>query len=480
MTLLALAVSNSGRAGLVCLLGLWMTTLAAGNACGESVLDAGALETAPPAPRADGYRGIWFTLGQFSEHGDKYSGGLGTYTANHLPLAAYSAAADKTFFTYGGTRPGERHLLIMVSYFDHRTGEVPRPVIVHDKGGVNDPHDNASLNLDDRGHVWVFISGRGRSRPGFKYRSREPFSVAAFERVAEQEMTYPQPWFVPGRGWLHLFTKYTRGRELYWETSADGREWSEDRKLAGFGGHYQVSGQRDGRVGTFFNYHPGGNVDRRCNLYYLETADFGMTWTTVAGQAVAVPLEATNNAALVLESRSQAVLTYTCDLNFDRAGRPLLLYVASRGHQPGPQDDPREFRLTRWDGAAWRTHIVARTDHNYDMGSLYVSGDRWSVVAPTEPGPQPYASGGELSLWTSTDSGETWTRLRQLTRDSPRNHNYARRPVNARDPCAVFWADGDPGRFSESHLYFGGLTGERVWRLPYEMPDESTTPEPLR
>ena len=33
-------------------------------------------------PGADGYKGIWFTLGQFSEYGDKYSGGLGTYTAD--------------------------------------------------------------------------------------------------------------------------------------------------------------------------------------------------------------------------------------------------------------------------------------------------------------------------------------------------------------------------------------------------------------
>lgn len=44
-------------------------------------------------PKDDGYRGIWFTLGQFSDapygrgswksfwdYGDKYSGGLGTYT----------------------------------------------------------------------------------------------------------------------------------------------------------------------------------------------------------------------------------------------------------------------------------------------------------------------------------------------------------------------------------------------------------------
>ena len=44
-------------------------------------------------PKYDGYQGIWFTLGQFSEYGDKYSGGLGTYTAKHVPLAVYSAEA---------------------------------------------------------------------------------------------------------------------------------------------------------------------------------------------------------------------------------------------------------------------------------------------------------------------------------------------------------------------------------------------------
>jgi len=79
----------------------------------------------PPAWEADllgqmtkpgeGYRGIWFTLGQFSEHGDKYSGGLGTYTANHVPLAVYASEVQQTFFVYGGTtRAEERHLLIMV------------------------------------------------------------------------------------------------------------------------------------------------------------------------------------------------------------------------------------------------------------------------------------------------------------------------------------------------------------------------------
>ena len=82
-------------------------------------------------PVFNGYKGIWFTLGQNSEYGDKYSGGLGTYTADHIPVAIYSPEAKKTFFIYVGTTAADkRHLLIMVSYYDHVTKSVPKPVIV--------------------------------------------------------------------------------------------------------------------------------------------------------------------------------------------------------------------------------------------------------------------------------------------------------------------------------------------------------------
>src|SRR5512133_1428309 len=222
-------------------------------------------------PRVDGYKGIWFTLGQFSEYGDKYSGGLGTYTADHVPIAIYSREADKTFFTYGGTtKADERHLLIMVSYFDHKTGMVPRPVIVYDKQGVNDPHDNAALSIDDKGYIWVFVSGRSRARPGFIFKSQKPFNIEKFDMLREGEMTYPQPWWIKGKGFLYMFTKYTNGRELYWSTSKDGKSWSADQKLAGMGGHYQVTNVRGSRIVSAFNYHPGGNVDKRTNLYVVQ------------------------------------------------------------------------------------------------------------------------------------------------------------------------------------------------------------------
>lgn len=431
-------------------------------------------------PKGDGYRGIWFALGQRSKHGDKYSGGLGTYTANHVPIAIYAPEVDKTFFVYGGTIEGKRHLLIMASYYDHKQHPVPRPTIVHDKHGVDDPHDNASLAIDADGHIWVFISGRGRGRPGFKYRSTHPWSVDAFELVSTEEMTYPQPHYLDGNGFLHLLTKYTKGRELYWETSKDGRTWSPMKKLAGFGGHYQVSGRAGNKIGTAFMWHPDGNVDKRTNLYYLQTQDMGQSWTTAKGEPVDVPLTSERNDALLIDYHSQGQNVYIHDLAFDERGQPVILYLTSKGAEPGPENDPRQWRTTRWNGQQWLTSDVCISDHNYDTGSLYLeSKDRWLVVGPTEPGPQPPHTGGEMAVWLSSDQGQTWRMQRQITASSESNHSYARRPQGAKAPFNVFWADGDPTKVSPSRLYFSDLTGERYWRLPDRMEGDFAEPRQM-
>jgi hypothetical protein len=69
---------------------------------------------------------------------------------------------------------------------------------------------------------------------------------------------------------------------------------------------------------------------------------------------------------------------------------------------------------------------------------------------------------------------------KQLTRDSDQNHNYARRPRDAKDPFFVFWADGDPTKLSRSHLYFANSTGDDVYRLPYEMEGEFAEPVKIK
>lgn len=426
-----------------------------------------------------GFRGIWYTLGQYSTYGDKYSGGLGTYTSSHSPMAIHSPQANKTFFTYGGTpREDARQLQIMVSHYDHDTGLVARPTLVYSRNLVDDPHDNASLALDEEGHLWLFVSGRNTTREARFFRSTVPFSTASFQDLGSTVATYPQPHWFEDRGFLHLFTKYTNGRELYWTTSRNGDQWAPDKKLAGIGGHYQVSACHADRVGTAFNRHPGGSTDRRTDLYYLQTDDLGVSWKTAGGAAVATPLTTTANPALVRNYAAENRLVYLQDMAFDDAGRPAILYLTSSHHQPGPAGGPRTWEIAHWQGTHWAFRQVTTSTHNYDVGFLHIeAGGAWRVVGPTGTGPQPWGTGGEIALWESTDAGVTWTKTRDLTAGSTRNHGYVRHPVDAHPDFYAYWADGNADMLSRSYLYFASRDGRRVFRLPYDMQTDYAAPE---
>ena len=109
-----------------------------------------------------GYRGIWYANQKTNnEYVYKYSGGLGTYCANHIPMAIYAPAVNKTFFVYGGTSETGDSLWEMVSFYDHATGEVPQPVKIIDKK-TTDAHDNPVLSIDAEGYLFVFASAHGR------------------------------------------------------------------------------------------------------------------------------------------------------------------------------------------------------------------------------------------------------------------------------------------------------------------------------
>lgn len=437
--------------------------------------------------RADGYRGIWYmNQPTGDEYVYKYSGGLGTYCAKHIPMAVYAPEAEKTFFVYGGTVPGENRLLEMVSYYDHRTGEVPRPVVLMDKG-TDDAHDNPVIALGDDGRVWVFASSHGTARPSFLFRSRAPYDIAAFDRVLETNFSYPQPWWVKGKGFLFLHTYYKAGRGLYLQTSADGVAWSDRAPLAHIEeGHYQVSWPRGNRVGTAFDYHPTAfagdpkkkGLNWRTNLYYIETDDMGATWRTAAGETVATPLTDKASPARVADYESQGLLCYVKDLNYDAQGRPMILYVTARSWQPGPESGPQVWRIARWSGTAWAVLDVAESDNNYDSGSLYVESDgAWRVIGPTATGPQAFNPGGEMVMWLSRDEGKTWE-SRPLTAGSEFNHTYARRPLNAHPDFYAFWADGHGRKPSESRLYFCDKSGN-VYRLPPAVTADSQRPEAI-
>ncbi|MCS7303538.1 MAG: BNR repeat-containing protein [Thermoguttaceae bacterium] len=444
---------------------------------------AAPAEEVEPLPVADGYRGIWYWNERSGDqYKYKYSGGLATYPQQHVPIACYSAKAQKTFFVYGGRAPEANRLWHMVSYFDHRTKTVPRPRILLDKK-TDDAHDNPSLLLDDQGYLWIFSNAHGTARAAYIHRSTQPFSIERFERIATTNFSYSQPWYVPGQGFCLLHTHYERGgRSLFVWLSADGRRWSDRQPLARIEmGNYQISWQQQGgRIGTALDYHPqSGGVNARTNLYYLETRDGGRTWTTVDGQPLRLPLTEVQNPALVHDYASEKRLVYLKDLTFDTQGRPVILYLTSRHYASGPEGNPRIWHTAHWTGQRWQIRPVCQSDHNYDHGSLYIEPDgTWRLIAPTDPGPQPYTTGGEMVLWKSTNEGATWTKIKQLTRNSSYNHTYARRPLGAHPDFYALWADGHTLQQSESRLYFTDRDGTHVWRLPVHIDSDQAKPEP--
>jgi hypothetical protein len=113
------------------------------------------------------------------------------------------------------------------------------------------------------------------------------------------------------------------------------------------------------------------------------------------------------------------------------------------------------------------------------MGSLYVEKKKWTIIGPTEPGPQTFGTGGEMAVWESNDEGLTWKKKQMLTENSSRNHSYSRRPLNAHKDFYAFWADGNATKFSRSELYYSNKRGD-VFKLTYNMENNVEKPIALK
>tara|TARA_B110000259_G_scaffold1975_1_gene2358 strand:- start:378 stop:566 length:189 start_codon:yes stop_codon:yes gene_type:complete len=50
-----------------------------------------------------------------------------------------------------------------------------------------------------------------------------------------------------------------------------------------------------------------------------------------------------------------------------------------------------------------KTTVVTQSDHNYDIGSLFLSDKELRIVGSTENGLQAWEVGGEIVIWKSSD-----------------------------------------------------------------------------
>jgi hypothetical protein len=459
-----------------------------------------ALVPSAPAkilPTADGFHGIWYAVGPSKEqYAYKYSGGLGTYTHQTSPLAIYAPQVDRTFFVYGGTDGTSNSLRNYISYYDHNTGRLARPREVRRVGG-HDNHQNITLTIDDSGYLHVFGNSHGNGGTGNHYKSAQPFSIAEFDELQlpadifnnhapkpKIVLAYSNPFYLSKHELLLVYNQYDDGRAVHVATSPDGLHWADQSLIDTDQGHYSVARQNGNTIGVMADFHRGGSLDHRTNLYYLQTTDFAKTWTNAAGASLSPPLKTRNNSALVHDYFAENQLVYMKDVDYDAAGNPILFYLTvsdadGKGHLSGPHPGGRALHTARWTGDEWQIRNMLSTDHNYDHGELCIEPDgSWRITGTFIAGPQKYGTGGEIGVWTSHNQGGSWKLLQQLTNHSKFNHAYVRHPVNAQDDFYAYWADGNAFAESTSRLYFATKSGN-VYRMPTRITGDSAAPEPL-
>ena len=451
----------------------------------------------------DGFRGLWSSnQPQNDEFHFKYSGGFATYPQQHIPIAVYDRAAHKTFFCYGGARdapPGEKRIANMISFFDHQSGEVARPVVVVERH-TDDAHYNPTLMIDGDGFLFVFCNAHGQgyeqsqSDPTFGraliYRSEKPGCIEKWVPVSDDNFSYSQVWpLSDGALWLH--TRYQGpSHHLFYASATQNQaqkgEWTAPKLLADIGfGSYQISWTEGNRVATALDYHPlagQAGLNARTNLYFLETRDGGNTWQNAAGKTLSLPLRELENEALVYPFEREGTLIYLKNIAFDGNGNPVILFISSRSPWSGPQNPPREWNIAHWTGKNWEIRALWSADHNYDHGFLNIEnssieGEVWRLIAPIEAGPQAGGTGGAMSLHISRDEGRTW-QCQPLFNDTDHNQTYARQPLHAHPDFWALWATGHAFEPSDSQILFANIRGE-VFQLPTQMSGAFAKPEPI-
>lgn len=439
----------------------------------------------------DSYTDIELDPSVLGESLSTYSGAAATYSAKHGPIAV--ATDNYVYFVFSGPAmldnsklvattdaggetsttsffqraDGKSNALgVYLGRYNRQTNKVSSPLLLHVKH-TDDPHDNAIINKDAAGNIFVLISGRSAKRSALLFMVENPDSqiefrgeyllirditpdnldyqslaLTNFNAPKRAPITYPQ-LISQADGFRLIYNLYCYGgpdlkcsggtRQL-WSAklnyaSGDAKaSLTEVRPLAGYGGHYAIAkGSADGQdIAIVFNAHFNGKVSDRTNLYLLLSDDGGQSWQYLdqSGNRLSaetlLPVQSAQ-ALNKLAVRSfhypgQAVYhrVYVKDLMLEgRKGNltPIALYVVSSGNESYRPLQNGQFRLmaSYLSESGWRhLTLTDQLDHNFSTGALTRLDDRrYRVFFPaTQPGNGNALAGGAPAYLDFSLQGE--------------------------------------------------------------------------
>ncbi len=338
---------------------------------------------------------------------------------------------------------------IYVSKYNPETQQVAPPILVHTKF-TDDFHDNAVINMDDQGYIYVLISGRNNNRQMILYRSNTPYSMDSFTDItptkientptaaangnSQYKMSYPK-FFWTDNGYFRLiYNDYDNNgnRDLY---SGKLEVYENNMPLAtakltvdaisnsGLG-HYAVGDSRGNEIVIAFNEHSRG-IDNRTNLYFIQSFDGGESWHKMGDsptdQPLSLPLTSGNISSVAVkeytathESRS----IYVKDIAFGGSGQYKYPEIVVLGIKDAPNANlaipsknyDRYFatwyynhNTDSWQGQRFSNLV----DHNYSSAALHQSGQSKVIYAQTPDGQENFLAGGSIAMGNLVDLNHT-------------------------------------------------------------------------
>lgn len=278
------------------------------------------------------------------------------------------AGLQNTLFTHGGVQyaafyAGDGTLVLARRALGDDAWTTARTAY---RGNVNDAHNTVALAVDGEGflhvawdhHAQPLNYARGTAPGSLELGAKQPMTGAH-----EGSVTYPQFLLLPGGDLLCFYRdgRSGRGNLVLNRYAVRTRTWTqvnanlidgEGRRSAYPAMH--VDGK--GVLHLAWVWRDSADVATNHDLAYARSADGGVTWTSAAGAALAVPFTAAN-ADYALRIPPGRSLMNAPTLTADGAGQPVLAdYWCPEG------SDVPQYHLVRFEKTAWRTiRVTQRT-----------------------------------------------------------------------------------------------------------------------
>ncbi len=367
----------------------------------------------------------------------------------------YSGTHNRTYFLWMQKGGAGYSIENMVFYYDHDTEELSESYGVGPgTQGATDCHAHGAIMVADDGHIIVVhekLWNTGPSAHNGEYQMKRSINPedpsAGFELVHTTGFgnSYPHIWktangdlFVSSRYGSDYF--YDHYRIMLYKSTDNGLNWDAGTVIINFDGP---------NPNDYWAYHgrivqsdsDGINmVVNRCDrdpdygypdCYYLRSED-GETWTNIDNSyskntSTQGSLNSTemDNYFLIEHSDNTQMLVVVNSGCVSPSGTVYLAQENWIRYDPQPYD----WFLRYWENDEWQKIEIPHNNMHVLPSAIYAySEDELDIIVEIQE-TSPY----EIERWKTTDKGQTWNVVENITSNSNYDHMFAQITMNLPD-----------------------------------------------